>query len=92
MVTFTSWRAVIWLQTAMMGVGLVTSALFLPDIRKPNEMHQKDPKHRVVSVVKEFNPLRILRAFIYPNVLLTVSPPCSSFWASSSSSRRDAHS
>lgn len=75
MVTFVSWRAVCWLQVAMMGVGLVASIVFLPDIRKPYESHQKDTAHPVLSILREFNPWRILRVMVYPNVLLTVSSP-----------------
>jgi len=33
MITYTTWRSVLWLQVAMSAIGLVLSAIFLPDIR-----------------------------------------------------------
>ena len=68
MVTFTTWRAILWLQVAMMGLSLVLSFFFLPELKGPND---KIEHKTVLSVVKEFDCRHIFNPMIYPNVFLT---------------------
>jgi MFS family permease len=71
-VTFSQWRIIYWLQFGMTLLGLVLSILFVPAIgeeRLSTSKHSRSMSH----VLRMFNPLRIFRPFIYPNVLLSVS-------------------
>ncbi|KAH7330447.1 synaptic vesicle transporter [Rhexocercosporidium sp. MPI-PUGE-AT-0058] len=73
-VTYTTWRAIYWVQVGMIAAGLIASVLFVPDIRQTSKHHSRiDEKPRPLS--KEelrslFNPLRLLRPLIYPNIIL----------------------
>ncbi|RJE23400.1 Mfs transporter [Aspergillus sclerotialis] len=67
-VTFANWRIIFWLQVAMTGMGLILSLLFIPNI---NDSQKKAAnKRNLTSTLSMFNPLRILRQLIYPNVFL----------------------
>ncbi|KAL3417414.1 major facilitator superfamily transporter [Phlyctema vagabunda] len=70
LVTFTNWRAIFWMQTAMTGLGFVLSVLFVPSITSKAELFRQG-KLDVVEAVGYFNPLRVFRLFAYPNILLT---------------------
>lgn len=72
-VTFSDWRIIYWLQVAMTGVGLILSLLFIPDIEDPMKA-EPDKKRRLTNAISMFNPLRILRQFVYPNMFFAVSP------------------
>ncbi|KAJ6086406.1 hypothetical protein N7467_005320 [Penicillium canescens] len=54
-VTFAQWRIIYWLQFAMTLLGLILSLLFVPSIQEKNM----------------FNPMRIFRHFIHPNVFVS---------------------
>ena len=79
-VTFASWRIIFWVQTGMAGLGLALSLLFVSSsVKDPPKMiyrRKKDDEklnwgfYRMV--LNMFNPLRIIRKFVYPNVFLTV--------------------
>ncbi|KAJ5908883.1 hypothetical protein N7495_001565 [Penicillium taxi] len=66
-VTFSHWRIIYWLQCGMSALGLILSILFIPVLEKMTET--KEPI-KASFVLHMFNPLRILRPFIYPNVFL----------------------
>ncbi|RHZ60618.1 hypothetical protein CDV55_104679 [Aspergillus turcosus] len=72
-VTFAHWRIIFWVQVAMAGLGLVLSLLFVPEIEK-REGEGEGKGERRPSSVREilamFNPVRIFRQWLYPNVLL----------------------
>ncbi|OJJ47979.1 hypothetical protein ASPZODRAFT_141531 [Penicilliopsis zonata CBS 506.65] len=63
-VTFAHWRIIFWLQVGMTALGLSLSLLFVPTIQQ-----SKTGKETPSSVLAMFNPMRILRQMIYPNVL-----------------------
>jgi MFS family permease len=73
-VTFSQWRIIYWLQFGMTALGLVLSLLFVPTINNEREMKTATRARTVRSVLSMFNPLRIFRPFIYPNVFLCVRP------------------
>ena len=70
-VTFANWRIIFWLQVAMTGMGLTLSLLFIPSINEKKATN----KRNLTSTLSMFNPLRILRQLVYPNVFLAVSVP-----------------
>lgn len=77
-VTFTSWRIIFWVQTAMAGFGLVLSLLFISSVQDPPTMIAKKKagaKVGALDMVAMFNPLRIIRQMAYPNVFLAVRLP-----------------
>lgn len=79
MVTFAHWRIIFWVQVAMAGLGLVLSLLFVPEIEKREGEGEGKGKRRPSSVreiLAMFNPVRIFRQWLYPNVLLCVCPAC----------------
>ncbi|KAL5338846.1 major facilitator superfamily domain-containing protein [Aspergillus crustosus] len=75
-VTFSSWRNIYWLQTAMAGLGLILSLLFVPEIQMEgsNSELEKEPNTKKATfwdILKVFNPTRIIRLWLYPNILLS---------------------
>ncbi|KAL1981014.1 hypothetical protein VTN96DRAFT_3238 [Rasamsonia emersonii] len=69
MVTFTTWRAIFWLQAAMAGGGLLLAVIFVPTVSR-SVIAQGDTmtEKRVRS---RFNPMRVIELLIYPNIVLT---------------------
>lgn len=62
----------------MIAAGLIASMLFVPDIRQTSK-HQSSSDEKPRSLSMEdirslFNPMRLLRPLVYPNVILAVSP------------------
>ena len=75
-VTFSSGRNIYWLQVGMTGFGLVLAILFVPEIKQESkEEPEEKEKRTVLSALRLFNPLRIFRQWVYPNVFFSVSPP-----------------
>lgn len=76
--TFASWRIIFWVQTAMAGFGLILSLLFVSSVQDPPTMIAKKragAKVGAIDMVNMFNPLRIIRQMVYPNVFLAVCFP-----------------
>ncbi|KAF2089028.1 synaptic vesicle transporter [Saccharata proteae CBS 121410] len=67
-VTFTSWRIIIWTQAAMIGFGFVMSILFIP-WNKVDEKRDHPPSVR--EALAFFSPSPILKQMLLPNVLFT---------------------
>lgn len=72
-VTFAQWRIIYWLQFGMTALGLALSLLFVPNIQKKQQSLPTGEPVNLSLVLRMFNPLRIFRPFIYPNVFLCVS-------------------
>lgn len=71
-VTFAQWRIIYWLQFGMTLLGLTLSVLFVPTIRNKKQKRTQQLR-KSATILTMFNPLRILRPLIYPNVFLCVS-------------------
>ncbi|KAL2817367.1 major facilitator superfamily domain-containing protein [Aspergillus granulosus] len=74
-VTFASWRNIYWLQTAMAGLGLILSLLFVPEIEEeadPDaeaETGEKQQKQITLRyILQVFNPLPVFKLWLYPNI------------------------
>ncbi|KGO65652.1 Major facilitator superfamily domain, general substrate transporter [Penicillium italicum] len=65
-VTFAQWRIIYWLQFAMNLLGLVLSLLFVPSIQEKNR--ESNEPRKLGTIIRMFNPMRIFRQFVYPNV------------------------
>jgi hypothetical protein len=67
------------MQVAMVGLGLASSFLFVPDIRQIDKRQEalvekkETLKSSTLQVLAKFNPSRIFGPLVYPNVLLAVS-------------------
>ncbi|KAE8354636.1 major facilitator superfamily domain-containing protein [Aspergillus coremiiformis] len=71
-VTFSSWRNIYWLQVGMTGFGLALAILFVPEFKDESKEHPEDEeKMTVFSALRLFNPLRIFRQWVYPNILFS---------------------
>ncbi|KAH7060675.1 synaptic vesicle transporter [Macrophomina phaseolina] len=68
-VTYKSWRTILWLQAAMCGSGLLLSLLSLPP--SPTLDTPQFPQMTPRQVLGTFNPSHVFQLFIYPNVLFT---------------------
>ncbi|KAJ5432335.1 uncharacterized protein N7458_011491 [Penicillium daleae] len=68
--TFAQWRIIYWLQFGMTALGLALSLLFVPNIQKKQQSLSATQPVNLSLVLQMFNPLRIFRPFIYPNVFL----------------------
>ncbi|KAI1486759.1 synaptic vesicle transporter [Biscogniauxia mediterranea] len=71
MTTFSHWQSILWLQTAMIGVGMILSVIFLPDIRTEQDTHTHGFKQKFVAFLKDTNPSKVFQVMFLPNVFLT---------------------
>lgn len=73
--TYTSWRVIFWLQTALSGLAaLFTFTPLLPETihrRKIDALLVASPTHRqlLAALWRMVNPTRVLRLFVYPNLV-----------------------
>jgi MFS family permease len=85
MVQYTSWRNLLWLQVAMIGLSLVLAFFYIPASRldKPGLAFNL----KGWDAVLQFSPLPTFKQMLYPNVSFTVSPrmrpSLQGFWLSS---------
>ena len=72
-VTFASWRIIFWVQTGMVGLGLVLSLLFVPSIAQPHQITEK-PSLKLWGK-SQVEMLKVFTLLIYPNVFFAVCSP-----------------
>ncbi|KAL4806407.1 major facilitator superfamily domain-containing protein [Aspergillus unguis] len=73
-VTFASWRYIYWLQTAMAGFGLVLSLIFVPEVQQEAGLGIEEKEKKKITLryaLRVFNPMRVFRLWLYPNVFLS---------------------
>lgn len=68
-VTFYSWRVIMWLQAGLVGAGLVMSLVFLPRGGGDDKIAYGSYQ----AVFASFNPYGIVKLLKYPNILFAVS-------------------
>jgi hypothetical protein len=72
-VTFRPWRTIFWLQTALAGFGLLLVAVALPEMihrKRSDELPGLTTKQYARKIWSWTNPLRVIRLFRYPNLLI----------------------
>ncbi|GKZ37535.1 hypothetical protein AbraIFM66950_009119 [Aspergillus brasiliensis] len=79
-VTFASWRIIFWVQVAMTGFGLILSLIFVPEIPSADAKiitttatttaTTPTMKESTLRILSAFNPVHIIRLFVYPNIFL----------------------
>lgn len=70
-ITYTTWRAIFWLQGAMTSFGLVLAFCFIPPITS-QDTDSVAAAPLILKTIAAFNPMKCIRLYIYPNVLFTV--------------------
>ncbi|KAI8246296.1 Efflux pump FUB11 [Colletotrichum sp. SAR 10_96] len=70
-VAFASWRIIYGVQAGMTFIGLILAYFFVPRASELTHLKvpEKAPVHSVREVMHAFNPMSVLRAFKYPNIL-----------------------
>lgn len=70
--TYSSWRSVLWLQAAMVGLAFALALAFVPPSRadKPGSFALN---LKGKEAMKQFNPLPIFQQMRYRDIIFTVS-------------------
>lgn len=82
-VTYTSWRAIFWLQTALAGCAILGTSLLLCETihRLRKDQLEGLPMRQKAKVLYGLtNPFRVLRLFRYPNLILVSLASGSLVW------------
>jgi hypothetical protein len=66
-VTFTSWRVILWIQVAMVGIGFMLAIFFVPASKTDLGFKHLNMSWR--AGLASFNPLPVFRTMKYPNVV-----------------------
>ncbi|KZL77946.1 major facilitator superfamily transporter, partial [Colletotrichum tofieldiae] len=82
-VTYTSWRAIFWLQTVLAGVGVAGALFLMPETLQ--ELKSADlkglPMSKKICVLWGMtNPIRVVRLFRFPNLILVAIASGSLVW------------
>ena len=70
MMTYSSWRNVLWLQVAMIGLAFILALFFVPASRTDAAMFTLNLRGR--AALAQFNPTPVFNIMTYPNIILTV--------------------
>lgn len=82
-VTYTSWRAIFWLQTGLAGVAAVGSYLLLPETiyhKKIDDLAGYSGAAKARVLLAMIHPWRVIRLWEYPNLFLTGISSASLVW------------
>jgi hypothetical protein len=72
-VTYTSWRVIFWLQTGLSGLAAIGCFFLLPETihhRKLDDLAGYSHKRKVSVLWGMINPMRVLRLYRYPNLIM----------------------
>ncbi|KAI6782045.1 transporter-like protein [Emericellopsis cladophorae] len=82
-VTYSSWRSIFWLQTALAGTGLIGVFFLVPETihhKKIDVLANHGRKDRIHAIFRMINPLRVLRWYRYLNLLLVAGASSALVW------------
>ncbi|KIV99076.1 uncharacterized protein PV09_09183 [Verruconis gallopava] len=82
-VTFRPWRDLFWLQTALAGVGALLVCFGLPETihrKRSDELNGLTRKQYARKLWAWTNPLRVIRLFRYPNLLIASLASSALLW------------
>lgn len=68
--TYSSWRNVLWLQVAMIGLAFILALFFVPVSRTDEPVFTLNLRGR--AALAQFNPTPVFKMMTYPNIILTV--------------------
>ncbi|CAK7267758.1 hypothetical protein SEPCBS57363_002753 [Sporothrix epigloea] len=82
-VTYKSWRVIFWLQAALSGAAVLGTLVLLPETihRRKIDSLEGYPLGKKLRVLwPMINPLRVIRLFIYPNLIMAGGASSSLVW------------
>ncbi|KAM5386705.1 hypothetical protein ACJZ2D_000668 [Fusarium nematophilum] len=82
-VTYSSWRSIFWLQTALAGAGALGVFFLVPETihhKKIEDLAGHSGKDKMRTILKMINPIRPLRLFRYFNLVLVGVASSSLVW------------
>ncbi|RGP74436.1 dityrosine transporter [Fusarium sporotrichioides] len=82
-VTYSSWRSIFWLQTALAAAGFLGVYFVVSETAhrlKINDLKTLSGKKRALTIISMISPMRVLRLFQYPNVALVAGGSASLTW------------
>ncbi|CAK7224312.1 hypothetical protein SBRCBS47491_005506 [Sporothrix bragantina] len=82
-VTFKSWRVIFWLQAALAGTAFLGTLILLPETihhRKIDSLQGYPLGKKLRVLWPMLNPLRVIRLFIYPNLIMAGGASSSLVW------------
>jgi MFS family permease len=82
-VTYSSWRSIFWLQTALAGTGALGVFFLVPETAHHKKILDYDdysPKEKTVAILGLINPVRVLRLFRYLNLCLVGGASSALVW------------
>ncbi|OPB39531.1 MFS permease [Trichoderma guizhouense] len=83
LVTYTSWRSIFWLQTALAGTGALGVFFLVPETihRKAiDDLQDRSRKEKVIAILHMTNPIRVMRLFRYWNQVLVAFASSALVW------------
>ncbi|KAH7149566.1 major facilitator superfamily domain-containing protein [Dactylonectria estremocensis] len=82
-VTFTSWRAIFWLQTALAGVGVLGLYFVVIETahhKKITDLTGYSRRDKIKAILKMISPMRVLLLFRYWNIVMVAGGSASLTW------------
>ncbi|KAH8893365.1 MFS general substrate transporter [Thozetella sp. PMI_491] len=82
-VTYTSWRVIFWLQTGLSVVAVIGTFTLLPETlvhRKIDDLEGYNTKQKARVLWSMINPWRVMRLFVYPNLLVASLASSAIIW------------
>ncbi|KAK4071170.1 uncharacterized protein Triagg1_6201 [Trichoderma aggressivum f. europaeum] len=83
LVTYTTWRSIFWLQTALAGTGALGVFFLVPETihRKAiDDLQDRSRKEKVIAILHMTNPIRVMRLFRYWNQVLVAFASSALVW------------
>ncbi|PNP58051.1 hypothetical protein THARTR1_02209 [Trichoderma harzianum] len=83
LVTYTTWRSIFWLQTALAGTGALGVFFLVPETihRKAiDDLQDLSRKEKVKAILHMTNPIRVMRLFRYWNQVLVAFASSALVW------------
>lgn len=82
-VTYSSWRSIFWLQTALAGTGALGVFFLVPETaqhKKITELEHLSRKERLRAIMHMISPIRVLKLFRYWNQVLVACASSALLW------------
>ncbi|EFY86222.1 hypothetical protein MAC_07745 [Metarhizium acridum CQMa 102] len=82
-VTYSSWRSIFWLQTALAGTGVLGVFFLVPETaqhKKITELEHMSRKERLRAIMHMISPIRVLKLFRYWNQVLVACASSALLW------------
>ncbi|KAL7950383.1 MFS general substrate transporter [Trichoderma barbatum] len=83
LVTYTSWRSIFWLQTALAGTGALGVFFLVPETihhKAIDDLEDRSKKEKAKAVLHMTNPIRVMRLFRYWNQVLVAFASSALVW------------